>query len=440
MTPRAHVRRVVQESLSSWIKSKIEYFLRSRGAVILAMAMIAAQLIVAVSYAVVARGATPAEFGNALGLIALSSLASGLFDFGLSNYMVREIAASVVTTHEAATRIARRLIVALTLAALILVVAILLEISLGLDLLGISAALLLVFIATALAQSAQVPARAQGQMSLLSAATVANRLAGLATVLVATNIHLPVIWVLASAISFGQVVNALVSVFGVRGRRSSAKIGRTIRAVGGPHRWSTSWVGAGSYGMAGVAGAAQQVDVSLLTVFGGSSAAGFYGAVSRWTQPLVLPATALSQAIVGRVSAAGSARESFQIVLDHAWMIVLGIAASIMFAFFAGPLTEVVLGPKYSQAALALAVLALAAIPTLLGQPLAMVLQSRRHDSVVATAMWIALAVRLILVCVFGAFFGAIGAALAVFTQQTVMLGIVLVVCLKLWHQERGAK
>jgi len=389
----------------------------------LSLALGAAQVLVATTYALVARNSSPTSFGIAVAVLGLAAILSGVVDFGLNGYLVRELAARRVMPVQVFQRLLRRFVLLFLLCLTLVILAALLEFLTDLAILGPCFAACLVVLSNNFGQSAQVPARARGQVKVISLATLSDRLAGLLIALALISMNVSALWMLVFSVTAGQLASGAILLLATAEIRGAPRsMSRWLRGLGSPQSWVRAWQGSLHYGVAGLAGAFQQIDTTLLSVSGGLYATGIYGGVARWTQPLVLPATALSQAIAGEVASASSLRTAARAVMRSSWLLILGVIGSVTFAIASEPLTLLVLGPAYSGAGTTLSILSLAVIPTLFAQPFSLLLQSRKKDRFIGIAMWVTVTLRLVLVVLLGFSMGPEGAAVAVLAQQSLML------------------
>lgn len=374
--------------------------------------MAAAQVILAVGYSIAARAAGPAEFGQSLSAIAIGAAAAGLLDFGLTALQTRELASGRSSSSDVAAKLVDRLIVGALIALAANVVNLLLPVPSPVVLAASAVAL-----GTLGVQFVQVPLRASGRMHLVALATVTDKLAfGLVVVaLISVGVGGAMAVVLGVLAGLLTDVCCCLIALGPRHLRRVFGIGRRGR----PRRWMRGWRGASGYGLAGLVSSLQPLDVPLMSVAGGPLAAGVYGAVSRWTTPLLLPASAIAQVGVAHAAAAGSTRAALASLRRVAWIVGAAAVASVAIAIFAKPLTVLVLGVAYEGSSDALRVLALATIPTLLAQPLVMIVESRKRERSVALALLASLLVRLGTVWVFAPSLGGVAGAVAVLAQQT---------------------
>ncbi len=393
-----------------------------------------AQVIVAINYAIAARGTSPGDFGRALTIVALAAVIAGVVDFGLANFLIRERAAERTSTRDVAHRLLERLLVAVSIGVIVMVGVMVVvrnapQMSFVLAVLGLITANLAV-------QSSQVILRATGRLGVVAAATVIDRAIALGVTVLLMAIGWGAVAALPTALGLGLLTDAAICAAATGGRGTLGRFGEITRRVRAPRQWIGSWAGAQAYGVAGVAGSLQQLDVTILNALGGASVAGQYGAVSRWTAPLLLPSTAVTQTGMSRAASAPTTAQAFRRVFEQWWLLALGLGVSVAVAVFAEPLALFVLGDQYANSAHVLAVLAVAVVPTILAQPFAMILQSRGRDGAVARTLVVSLVVRIGLVAIFAAQLGAMAAAIAVAVQQSMTLATCVVLALALHRRD----
>jgi O-antigen/teichoic acid export membrane protein len=402
----------------------------------LTASLIASQLMVAVAYLIGARATTPIELGVLLSAIAISSVAAGIIDFGLGSYLIREVASGRLTQNGMYARLWQRLLSAGTIALVVSLPA-----ALWVHWSGVGwqsyGWIVLVFAATLLMQSAQVPLRAAGLMGRVALASFVDRAVFLVLVWWLVGLGLDGAVALPIGLAAGLLVDAGLSVV-LNVRSAAAKIGSSERLnVGGPSHWFRAWRGSQGYGFAAVIGSAQQLDVAVIGFSGGAAASGAYGAVSRWTSPLLLPSTALTQVGMAHAPKAASTLEAVKNFRRVAWVLVLSVVVSISVSIFAEPIASTLLGPAYDDSAAIFTVLALSIVPTLFAQPLAMVLQSRGKERGIAWVLAVGLICRLALCLILGAQLGGLAAAVAVLSQQSLIFVILVFMIGQVMVRER---
>lgn len=397
---------------------------RERGlasqAVTMAGASAVAQAVNALVFVAVARGTSPADFGVVVAVLGVAAAAAGAIDFGSNTLWIREMAAGRLPVEVYEERLTAKLVAGL--AAAVLVTAGLF--ASGADrrwLMGAPVALASVFEQASLVR---LSAAAQGQRVAL-ALVVDKLVAGVVLASVLGGGHRPADW-LWLCLALGTVAGGFVALVLARDGETRPRL-RLARV--------NPWRGARSYGLYGLAVSAQSLDVTVMGAIGGSIAAGLYGAVNRWTQPMGLLAAAFASASVPFVARARSGREALAVVRRAAWLPLSAVGGCTVVAVAAPQLVDLVLGESYEGAAVVLRLLAGAALVSVLNQPLAAFLQARGHEAGVARGMVVVLAVHLGLLAVFVPRLGVLGAGLASIAAQVCLL-VMLVGSFARLHRE----
>lgn len=393
----------------------------------LSAAMGVSQVLVAVAYAVAARNTSPGELGLTLSIVAMSAVLASLTDFGQNSYLTREVARGTIENDSMYRRLVQKMLLTAIFGVLLASVFSGFSLPRWQDFPSPIVAVGLL-IMTSLSQCAQVPVRAHGKAGTLSLGLLMDRLTFLAGVVAGSFWGINGSKALVAGLLLGLLSNTAVSL--VAAFRDEASRPTTVRAVTPGHTrlWKGAWNGTRGYGFATAVAASQQLDTPLLGLSSGASAAGEYGAVSRWTLPLTLPASALVQVGVAHTAAQSSAASALRLMAKSWWLLALGLAASLAVVPLASLLTALLLGEQYAGAAPVLTILAFAAIPSLVNQPLAMVLQTRGFEFGVSLMLGVGLVVRLGSCLLIGALLGSLAAAIGVLVQQMLLLvGLVLV-------------
>jgi len=387
-----------------------------RQALVIALASGVAQVSTALLYAVAARGTPIAQFGYAVSAIALGTAIAGVFDFGTTNYWVREIAAKTtdprVIRSRAATRILVVSIACIGVGALLSAV--------GAHLFAYSP---LIAIALTLRQVSEVGPRAALASHLTVIGLLWDRGMSLAIFFVG-RLWLPddsqgklLCWSLILGPAFGAVVLGAIS----RGDR---------RLLSRDFRPMLPWRGSLHFGIFGSSVALQNLDVSLLSSIAGPAAAGAYGAVSRWTQPMTLLANSVAVTNLPLTANAGSGRDAVSIIRRSAALLAAALLGCMLVALASTQLVAIVLGDAYSSSADILRLMCGAAAFIIINQPLASLLQARRDERFVGTLVAGGVAVHLGTVAVLGSTLGAVGAGWAlIVVQASLLLGLICRLC-----------
>ena len=336
-------------------------------AVALAAGTALAQVIVAVMYIVTARDAGPESYGQLVAAIALGGSALGFFDFGTSAFWIRERASGRMTLETFSARVTRKLSVALALFTLATIVALI-----WFPHFVPSCA---IFLAGTATQTAMVPLRAARRGEVVAILSIVERAAALPVFAVALLSHADALQSLWISLTVGTLTAGVVAYL-------------VSRTAGRAHFvWmpnSNPWRGARYYGLSALATSAQQLDLPLLTAVAGSTAAGIYGGVNRWTQPMGVLASAFSSASAPFIAHAQDWKTTQKLVTRAAWLLILAVGVCAGLAVVASWLVGALLGPEFAGSAAVLQWLAVGTIPAIINQPLAAALQARRYDHLVA--------------------------------------------------------
>lgn len=366
-----------------------------------------AQIIMAVLYIFTARSSAPSEFGLVITAIALGTVAVGLLDFGTNSYWTREAAANRLNPTLLGKRLASKFLYsAAVLAVWTLITSTLFPAS-SLWMAG-PVAMSIIF-----NQSCQVPLRALGRNDLVAIAILLDKTLAGAFFMILMALQTSPISALWLSLSIGGISSALMC------WRLTPRLSRPRLAL---RRSTNPWSEASHYGIATVAMTAQSLDIPMLTLFGGTGATGTYGAVSRWTQPMGLFASAFSSASAPHIAKARSAREAWGSARKSIWLLGVAVGLSLLTAILAPFIVDTLIGPNYPGSADVLRILAAATILSIANQPLYVFLQARGFDKQIALITLASVSVQLTLVAILSGTMHAPGAAMAALCTQLVML------------------
>ncbi len=137
------------------------------------------------------------------------------------------------------------------------------------------------------AQTSLVPLRAAQRSEAVAWLTVVGRVFSVAVFLGQTSMGIPAGVSLWSSLVLGDVTLTLCAL-AVTPKDDRPRI--RLRSMANP--WSgTKW-----YAVTNLSVSAQQLDLPIVAVLAGSGAAGIYGGVNRWTQPLLVAIGAFASA------------------------------------------------------------------------------------------------------------------------------------------------
>ncbi|WP_433029649.1 lipopolysaccharide biosynthesis protein [Actinomycetospora sp. CA-053990] len=344
--------------------------------------LVAGQVLLGLTYVFAARAITPEALGIVATCFAISVVSATVFDLGLMTYLVRESAGGRldVAAARAVHRSKRRVLLPLALVSAGAGVVIAPDLATGL-VLGAVAPLVWE------AQSANALLRAQERFAQAATAQLLGRLGGLIVVVVlllagVTELALPI--GLASSFAIEAVVDRL---FLGRPSAGRAPWGELARA----QRWSVS------FGLAALASIGQQLDTPFVALGGGPAAAGIYAGAGRLLGPLLFLSSALALVGLPWLARAGDDEAGLRVEERRIGRVTAGICLAPLLAAVVGPpLIPLILGAQYEASGGTFAVLAVGAAVSTVNQGLALVLQNRGHQGVVARAVAIGLALGLV--------------------------------------------
>jgi O-antigen/teichoic acid export membrane protein len=380
-----------------------------RQAIALIGASAIGQLVMAAAYAVTARDAGPAAFGGVAIAIGWGLTIGSVSDLGVGSYCVREFAAGRMPMEEAVERLVARC------CAVGLAVVVVLGAALWLRSSYVALAALLA-LATVVEQSVQTPLRALALSDRVAISSVIDRLAlGACFSLLAWPLHVSPQLALGVSVCVGPACGAVAACgFIPRSRRRLR-----FKAV-------NPWRGAGGFGAFQLALAVQSLDMPVVGLIGGPSAAGLYGAVNRWVTPTTMTADAFSSAALPFFSRSSSLAEAWSSVRRSTWLLWIAATGTVALAIAAYPLTILVLGSGYRDAGGVLMLMCAGALLVLINQPVATFLLSQGHDRSVASIVVLCVAIQMLVVCASARNLGGISGGLGYFVFQIGLVALVL--------------
>lgn len=334
-----------------------------------AVSSVAAQVVTAAIYLGAARASSPEDYGAVVAGVAVALSCAGLVDFGANAYMVREMANSAQFLPEARRRLWGKLAAMAGLSVLAIVAS---------HIAGAPTSIVLVVVValmTGASLSFAAFARGLHRSDLVAVALLVDRLVAVVAMAALLLSDVNVGWALPVALSLGN----------------AAGIGVLVRLIPGSEnpwlqekRVSNPWRGAAGFGVASVAGSLQALDTAVAGARGGPAVAGEYGAVSRWTQPVGVVATAYSSTAAPFFASARSGRAALRTAASSAWWLALGSFVALLTALFSDQLVDLLLGPNYRASGPVLMWLSLGVALSVWNQPAAVLLQARGMDTMVA--------------------------------------------------------
>lgn len=382
-----------------------------------------AQVIMAGLYILSARSSAPSDFGLVVAAIALGTTAVGVLDFGTNSFWTREVASGRLNPRELGKRLASKLFYAAIVLSAWTIITFTWVPSTSLWMAGPVAMSLLG------SQSFQVPLRGLGRGDLIAAAVLIEKVATAAVFFLLLAFGTEPISALWSSLFLGGLSSALLC-WQLTPKRNRPPL--ILR------RGTNPWTASGHYGIATVALTAQSLDVPILTVFGGASAAGVYAAVSRWTQPMSLLAGAFSSASAPHIAKAHSAHEAWQSAKKSIWLLWVAVGLCVTIAVIAPTIVDTLIGSSYVGAGDVLRVLAVSTVFAIANQPLYVFLQARGFDRPIAMITIMSVLLQLVLVAVLSNSMHGVGAAFALLFTQILLLAAMGSLLASKWRQLRN--
>ncbi|HPZ14621.1 MAG TPA: hypothetical protein PLK04_10340 [Bacillota bacterium] len=364
-----------------------------------------AQLLVAALYILTARSMRPEDYGPIVTAIGMGLAAAGFLDLGSTAYWIRELASLRITHESLDSKVFTRLVIAAGIAIAVIVGSLIVAPKF--------AATGVLILSTSIAQSAFVPIRAQMRSESVAWLMVVGRIVAVA--LFGLQVYAGVGQGLAlwTSLAIGDLASAACAVAVTPPRD---RLGIRICPLSNP------WTGSKWYAVSVMSTSAAQLDLPIIAVLSGPTAAGMYGGVSRWTQPVLVATGAFAQATAPFIAAEAKIRQLKGELLRASWILVAAVGLSIAIFLTAPWLVETLLGDEFAESAPVLRLLALAMLCNTVNQPLTVALQSRRFDRIAAGLVLVTVATHLIVTSLLVHSMGAIGAGVGMLTAQIVGL------------------
>ncbi|GAB14339.1 putative polysaccharide biosynthesis protein [Arthrobacter globiformis NBRC 12137] len=365
------------------------------------------QVIVAVMYIWTARSVGPEELGPTVAAIGIGTTLAGFLDFGSNNLWVRESAASRMNSRTLGHRLTAKLAVGF------------LALSCWCFGLQAFAPESMLWIAgpigwsVLVSQSFAVPLRAAARLDLVAISMLTDRVVAGGVFVIFNMLSLSTVFALWGSLTIGPIAASVMSRW-VLGRTLRPRLRLSFR--------TNPWNKSGYYGLSSAAVSAQSLDLSIMSMVGGPAAAGLYGAVNRWTQPMSLLAGAFTTSAAPLVARHDSWAAAWPHLRRSASLVLVAVFMCVSVAIFADPIVGLLVGAEYRGSGNILRILALGTIGAVLNQPLAAFLQALGRDRAVSVITMTGVAVQLLLVAFLTWQAGAAGAALAYCVLQLVIL------------------
>lgn len=366
------------------------------------------QVLTAAAFVVAARDVRPDQFGYMVALLTVVPVLTQALDWGAQANLTRRLSSQVVDGGHYRAWMRRRATVfaapAMGLAGLVIVLNVPPIVWLG---------SCLYLWTLGIVQPARAWPQVQHRFGTIASGKVLGRAVTLAVTVAALGVSAEAVSA-AALLPWGMALGSAVEALFLA-RFWPPRTGQRVTA------WQM-WKGGGRIGVASLLGMAQQLDAAIVAAVAGVAQAGVYGAVSRWVAPLMLPSLAVGEVLYPRF-ASSTGREG----LRDAWrgarpVLVLSVAAAVLAAVVADPLTRLLLGEAYAGSATVLVLLALGTIPLVFAAPVFTLLVARGHDREALASRAFGSGTALVLLPVLAYAFGASGAAVALAAGNTLFV------------------
>lgn len=378
----------------------------------LVLGSVGAQVLVALSFGLVARELGRSTFGLLAVLFGIGAIAQDCFDFGTSLYLTRELAAGRIGAAAVVGVLRRRSIFAFAVGSAVAIAAIAVGVAWPLAL------SLLVYVVGALANGAvYVRLRAAGlfrRVSVLSASERATWLVLVCGIVIAKP---------ERDLAVALLVGAMGCVY-----FGSTRFGLPREAAAPDESRPTLWSvyrRAASFGVIGLSSDLQQLDATLVAPLAGLTAAAEVGIASKLTGPLTFTAGAITQ-VAFRAVAVGDdmSRAGARFALRLATGFGLAVAAV---APALPTLVVLLLGQDYRHARAAVLVYAAGAAISVVSQPLTAILSAAGNERAVSRVVLTSVVAGLVIGAATASSLGAVGMGLGFVVTQVAIAAACLI-------------
>ncbi|HHV22387.1 MAG TPA: hypothetical protein GXZ30_12780 [Propionibacterium sp.] len=380
-------------------------------AILVSGASAGGQLVMLVVFAALGREIGPTRLGVVTISMALAMVLSGLVDFGANNLWVRDLASGALPKSDYSRRATTKVLVGIGLGALISFVCLAVPPARPFGGIGV------ILSSWILTQTLHVALRADSRNTSLAVSLVSERAVLLVLYLGAAllGVHPEIAFFLSYAL--GALVGAGVAF---------ALMDPAARPFRGLTRLPDAWRGAQYFGLGAIMINLSSLDSAIAGAVAGNTVVGYYGAVNRWTQPIMLASNTFTTLLVPVAAREPTMRDVWGRIRSTMWLPAGGAALCVLMGVFAEPLVLLIMGEQYAPSVPVLQILAVAVAIININQPLAGLLQARGHDRRVALLLAVAVLVRLGVLVPLVLIFGAMGIALAfVMGEAILLLGMV---------------
>lgn len=396
----------------------------TRSAGLTTVAQVVSQLALAGVYLLAARAGAPASFGATVAAVGVAVIVVDLVDFGGNLLLTRELASPGAPRNLYVSFLAGKARILAAVVPVWIVVAYSVTGSASIAALGLYVGTL------GIAQTGQAALRGVHAFGLLSALMMLERITALVVAALVFNLSSHPSVVLAFSLVTASALAACAATLAARGR---ARVG----SLDAPFSLRGWYVRSRGLGLSAVFSDLQALDVILVAVAAGTTAAGYFAAANRLLAVLILVPVNIGYVLLPTLSSLTTDRARRRLTRHAIWLCVTLVAAVVVIPLtFSGPLMALLYGSAYRAAAGALVVYCVAVLLVAVNQPLTVYLQTAGRDLPVGYLMAGLSLVNVPVVLLLSREFGQTGAA-----GGFLLVQVVLVCCLAgLWRRPAPAE
>jgi O-antigen/teichoic acid export membrane protein len=391
----------------------------TRSAGLTTVAQVVSQLALAGVYLIAARAGAPASFGATVAAVGVAVIVVDLVDFGGNQLLTRELASHGAPRNLYVSFLVSKARILAAVVPLWIVVAYTLTGSASIAALGLYVGTL------GIAQTGQAALRGVHAFGLLSSLMMLERITAFVVAVLVYSLSSRPSVVLATSLVTASALAACAATVAARAR---ARVG-SREASFSLRRWYARSRG---LGLSAVFSDLQVLDVILVAVAAGTTAAGYFAAANRLLAVLILVPVNIGYVLLPTLSSLSTDRARRRLTRHAVWLCVALVAAVVVIPItLSGPLMELLFGSAYGAAGGALVVYCVAVLLVAVNQPLTVYLQTAGRDMPVGYLMAGLSLLNIPVVLLLSREFGQTGAAGGFLLVQ------VLLVCslLALWRR-----
>jgi O-antigen/teichoic acid export membrane protein len=372
--------------------------------VILAVSSVYSAIVTALIMLIAARNSNPEVFGEVAVSIAAAVTLIGLADFGTNQLWLRNLTNGTLQINDFRSRLTWKILF-VTISACVLILISLCHVKLHLQILITVAIGYFSF----LNLNFQISLRAIGRSDIVAYLIVIERTISLLGMVILIFIGLTASTALWLAMVLSSIIATIIA---------AVVTPKSARFIPSWQNYSNPWSGSLSFGLTGFASSLNGLELSLISSVLGNYAAGVYGAVGRWVQPLYIIVSSFAASSGPFIANAQNIHSAFAVIKKSLWIPLTSIAGSIALFIFTPQIVDLLLGPAYAESVSVLRLLAIGSIPGFFNQIVLILLQFAGHEKSVALILLPMAFLQILMILFLSSIFGIQGAAFSyVFIQ-----------------------